>query len=309
MLATAWPAPFVDESWWFEVKWDGVRTIATAGQQGLSLRTRRGNEVSATYPEVAAATFDRPLVLDGELVALDPNGRPSFQMLQQRMNVLGAAAVGEVARHVAVNMIVFDLLFDEIDLSELPWQERRLRLQSIELPPPLVLADVFEADGISLFEVIRERDLEGIVGKRMNSRYRSGVRSPEWRKIANRKRVRAVVGGYTTGLRSRSDTFGSLHLGLWDAEGLRWIGAVGSGFDSGSLRAIRQALSEMQRSTPAFTNTAGIPKGVAWVEPLLVAEVEYLEWTSVGHLRAPVFKGFTDDPPETITWESEGPAS
>ncbi len=309
MLAVQWPAPFVDEHWWFEVKWDGIRAVATSGAGGLTLRTRNENDVSSAYPEVAAARLPTDLVLDGEIVAFDETGRPSFHLLQQRMNVLGASAGRVAARKAGVHFIVFDLLHDNTTLIELPLEERRRRLTEIELPAPLVLADVFPTDGVSLFEAIKQKGMEGIVGKRTDSRYRPGIRAPDWRKIAYRKRLRALVGGYSRGEGSRTGTFGSLQLGLWDEGDFRWIGAVGTGFDHHSLKLIAEALSEMRRDNPPFASTAGMERGITWVEPRLVAEIEYLEWTPLGHLRAPVFKGLTVDPPETITWQVEGPGS
>jgi bifunctional non-homologous end joining protein LigD len=157
-----------------------------------------------------------------------------------------------------------------------------------------------------LWEFVLDRGLEGMVAKRIGSEYRPGVRSPDWRKIHNLHTVRALVGGYTPGERGRSRTFGALLLGLRDGDKLRWIGAVGTGFSDMALASIRAGLDQNRRAASPFHPDSEIPSAT-WVEPYLVAAVEYSAWTGAGRLRRPVFKGFTDDDPETITWEAEGP--
>ena len=160
-----------------------------------------------------------------------------------------------------------------------------------------------------MWAFVVENDLEGIVAKRLGSRYQPGVRSPDWRKIGHFKTVRAVVGGYTQGTGSREGTFGALLLGLIDRDRLRWIGAVGSGFDERSLLAIRQAADQMRVAESPFHPDDQLPAGAVWVEPRLVAVVRYKEWTGAARVRAPSFQGFTDDPIDRITWETEGPAA
>lgn len=303
MLALPWAEPFRDPGWAFELKWDGIRAVITADERAVRIRSRAGNDVTARYPELGSWSPDRPMVLDAEIVAFDELGRPSFEVLQQRMNLTGAAGPAVVPISVAV----FDVLHDEETLIHRPWVERRAVLEGLDLPEPYLMSEVAYGDGSALWELVRERDLEGIVAKRIDSRYHPGQRSPEWRKIARFHHVRAVVGGYVPGERGRTATFGSLLLGLHTAQGLRWIGSVGSGFTDPQLVSIREALDAMTTPTRPFFADPEVPRNAVWVHPQLVAMVRYKEFTSAGRLRAPSFKGFTDDDPAVITWEAEGP--
>lgn len=302
MLATPWPEWFADEAWQWELKWDGIRAIVTI-DDGISIRSRRGNDVTARYPEIGAGHVERPVVLDGEIVAFDGE-RPSFERLQSRMNLSSPGLIEASMARTPVTYVVFDLLYDGGEIVDLPWDERRARLEGMALPDRMVVADVF-ADPEPLWSFVLARGIEGIVGKRVDSPYRPGVRSPDWRKVAAFATVRAVVTGFTPGEGGRSGTFGSLLLALWDGDRLRPIGTVGSGFDDRSLRAIRGALDEMVVAELPIEGE--IPRDAVLVRPALVAAVQYREWTSAGRLRAPSFKGFTDDPSEAITWEAEGP--
>jgi bifunctional non-homologous end joining protein LigD len=306
MLATPWPAPFDDDEWVFELKWDGVRCIASsAGHGGLRLRSRRGIDMTTRYPELAGVEIREGLALDGEIVALDENGHPSFERLQGRMNRV--PGVGETT--VPITYVVFDLVADGVSLLRVPLEERTGRLSSLPLPTPIVIADRFPEQSGGLWSFVVEHDLEGIVAKRLGSVYQPGVRSPDWRKIGNFKQLRAVVGGFTKGTGGRMGTFGALLLGLYDGAMLRWIGAVGSGFDDRALRAIRAALDEMTVSESPFEPDPELPRGARWVQPRLVAMVRYKQWTAAGRVRAPSFLGFTDDAVESVTWDSEGPAA
>lgn len=303
MLATPWPEPFDDERWVFELKWDGVRCIATTGADGVRLTSRRGNDMTARYPEVAHADLPAGLVLDGEIVALDERGRPSFERLQGRMNRVPSA--GETI--VPVTYVLFDLLVAGAPILDEPLERRAERLESLRLPPSMVRVDRYPGHSSAVWEFVLEHDLEGIVGKRLGSPYVPGFRSPDWRKIGNFRQLRAVVGGYTRGTGGRESSFGALLLGLHDGDKLRWIGAVGTGFSNRSLDAIRSALGEMVAAERPFHPDRELPKGSTWVHPQLVAMVRFKEWTSAGRVRAPSFLGFTDDPAAAITWEEEGP--
>lgn len=305
MLATPWRAPFSDPDWRFEVKWDGVRALLYADRGTVVLRSRRGREVTAGYPELKGFSPVRSCVLDGEIVAFDDEDRPSFEALQQRMNLTGARAA-DAARSMPVTYVVFDVLFDGRDLTNVPLEARGERLRAIDLPPSMVRSEVTETAGEALYRAVVSRGLEGVMAKRLGSLYRAGVRSPDWRKIPNVRVVRAVVGGFTPGERGRSGSFGALLLGLWDGPRLRWIGAVGTGFTDEALRTIRTGLDQMTADGSPFTADPGIPPAT-WVKPRLVARVEFKEWTRAGRLRAPSFKGFLADPVEEITWEAEGP--
>ena len=305
MLATAWDGPFSDLGWYFEPKWDGVRCIADWDGRRLSLTSRTGREMADTYPELSAPVAT-PVVLDGEIVALDEDGRPSFQLLQSRLN-LGGVRTTEAAALAPIVVFVFDLLeVDGVSMEQSPFVERRALLEGLELSPPWHRTDGLVEDGEAFWEVVGAQGLEGLVAKRLDSPYRQGVRSPEWRKIVRYRSVRAMVCGFTPGEGGRSGTFGSLLLGLPDGGTVRWIGAVGTGFDDRELRLIRGALDQMITSESPFI-AQEVPDAT-FVDPHLVAHVRFKEWTNEGRLRHPSFKGFGPEDPATITWEAEGPA-
>ncbi len=308
MLATRWAEPFTDPDWAFEVKWDGVRTLLYYDGDAVQLRSRSGLDVTATYPELAAYTCDSSVILDGEIIALDDAGRPSFGQLQRRINLSSPQAIADAAASIPVSYMAFDVLHHEgRSTLTMSWAERRELLLSLHLEPPVLVSEAIAEDPSDLWQFVVERNLEGIVAKRVDSPYRPGVRTPEWRKITTTRTVRALVGGFTQGDGGRSNSFGALLLGLWADDGLRWIGAVGTGFSDVDLKAIRSALDEMVLDRSPFAPNPDMPRNVTWVYPQLVAMVEYKEWTAVGRLRAPAFKGFTDDPPGSIEWDSEGP--
>lgn len=292
MLATQWGAAFSDPGWWFEVKWDGYRAIAFCGPGRTELRSRRGNDVGYRFPEVAAMRFDADVVLDGEVVAFDDDGSPSFFLLGQR----------------PANFIVFDLLFRDGDCCGLPYESRRDLLTQLDLPKPAVLSQPVLGEGEALFDAVGERGMEGIVAKKAGSLYYPGRRSPDWRKVAHKHRGKAVVGGFLAGEGNRTSTFGSLLLGLWAADGLRFIGSVGSGISDSVLREIGALLEPIARKSSPFVNAIEVPGHKSYVEPILVVEIEYRQWTPYDRLRAPVFKGLASDiPPDSVTWETEGP--
>ncbi|HUG08206.1 MAG TPA: non-homologous end-joining DNA ligase [Acidimicrobiia bacterium] len=305
MFAGRRAEPFDDENWWFEVKWDGYRAIVGAQDGEIRARSRRGLDLLGSFPELASIEIPDGVVVDGEIVAFDDQGRPSFSRLQRRTG-FGGAPTGEKA---GVNLVVFDVLFHGSDFTGLPYEERRDVLESLELSTPIVVPEPMPTHGISLFQAVQERGIEGIVAKRLGSRYHPGRRSDYWLKIAVRHTLQAVVGGYLPGEGGRASTFGSLLVGLYQPSGLRWIGAVGSGFSDSSLGAFHSALAQIERDTSPFTNDVAVPgpRRPVWVEPAIVVRVEYKEWTHEDHLRAPVFKGVDMTDPETVTWADEGP--
>lgn len=305
MLATPWRVPFSDPNWMFEVKWDGVRVVLGWDGSSVTARSRRGNDLLASFPELAAFRWQGPLLLDGEIVALDPAGVPSFELLQQRMHVTGRRA-HDLARSIPISVVAFDVLYDGIPLLDRPLEDRTGRLALIE--PGLVVASESTAgDGVELFEAVKAAGMEGIVAKRLGSRYRPGVRSADWRKIPALHRLRAVIGGYLPGEGGRRGSFGSLLVGLFDGTALRFVGRVGTGFDDRALGAIRSALDELASDVSPFAASDEV--GAArWVRPGLVARVSFKNWTAAGRLRAPVFEGLEVVDPEEVTWDSEGPA-
>ncbi|MDX2343787.1 MAG: non-homologous end-joining DNA ligase [Acidimicrobiia bacterium] len=301
MLASPWDTTFSDPAWTFELKWDGVRCLMYATDAGVQLQSRAGNDLAARYPELVALDLPPNTVLDGEVVAIDESGRPSFQRLQSRRGVDGGGGI------VPITYVVFDLLHHGESLVGAPLEDRVGHLARLDLPAPLVVADSFRGDSRPVWDFVVANDLEGIVAKRLSSRYQPGKRSPDWRKIGQFKQVRAVVGGFTAGTGAREPSFGALLLGLQDGDKLRWIGAVGSGFNDKSLRAIRGALDEMTVGQSPFQSDLEIPAGATWVQPRLVAMVRYKQWTTAGRLRAPSFQGMTDTPVGLASWEAEGP--
>ena len=301
MLATRWPAPYDEEGWWFEVKWDGYRTLIYSEAGGIEARSRRGLDLLGPFPELGRLDLPQGAVFDGEVVAFDEEGRPSFSLLQRRTGFGGVRS----GRPVGVNLVVFDLLYHGEELIGRPYTERRSRLESLDLEPPVLVPEATPTHGVALFEAVRNRGLEGVVAKRAGSTYQPGRRSPDWRKISIRHRLRAVVGGYLPGQGGRARTFGSLLLGLYTPEGLRYVGAVGSGFDDQALEAFDEALAQLRTGTSPFVDE--VPGDPVWVEPGIVVVVEYKDWTVEARLRAPVFKGVEIADPETVTFEEEGP--
>ena len=300
MLATAWPAPFAEPGWHFEPKWDGIRGIFTWSGDAVALHTRTGADVAARYPELVPGGSVPPCVLDGEVVVLG-EGRASFERLQQRSSLTTAGL-----RDHPVSFVAFDLLhLAARPLLDAPVEERRTLLDGLGLSEPFVTIEPVD-DGRALWDVVTGRDLEGMVAKRAGSPYRPGVRSPDWRKVAHLHTLKAMVGGFTPGEGGRTGTFGALVLGLGDGHRLRWIGSVGTGFADKDLIAIGTALGEMRRSDSPFHADPEMP-AMTPVEPVLVAAVAYRNWTTAGRIRHPRFKGFTDDPVESVTWEREGP--
>jgi bifunctional non-homologous end joining protein LigD len=305
MLSTRVDHPFDDPGWWFEVKWDGYRAVVASDGGKIRARSRRGLDLTGPFPELGNLSIPDGVAVDGEVVAFDEEGLPSFSYLQQRTGFGGRGTKADVA----VNYVVFDLLYDKESLIGRPYEERVGRLMELALPSPIVVPAPTPEHGKALFEVAKERGLEGVIGKRLGSAYLPGRRSPDWRKVSVKRQLRAVVGGYLPGEGSRASTFGSILVGLNDDDGLRWIAAVGSGFDEASLGAFFSYLRQIERPVSPFHNPVVLPKPTkpVWVEPSIVVEVEYKEWTHDQHLRAPVYKGVQMVDPELVTWAEEGP--
>jgi bifunctional non-homologous end joining protein LigD len=297
MLATLIDAPFDNADWVFETKWDGFRLIARAAPGKATLYSRNGHDVTDDYPAIAEALArcKRPVVIDGELVALDEAGAPRFQLLQQ------AKREPQRLRYCA-----FDLLFrDGEDLRARPLLERKRLLKSAL---PRVRALIFSAHvvgtGVAAFEAARQAHLEGIIGKRAQSTYHSGRRSPDWVKIKTGLRQEAVIVGFTPPKRSR-EYFGSLLLATREGRAWRYVGRVGTGFSADDLAALHAELKPLiQKKSPV---TAVVPDAriTTWVRPALV---KFSEWTSDGQMRHPVFMGLRHDKPaEDVVRESAVP--
>ncbi|HET9000541.1 MAG TPA: non-homologous end-joining DNA ligase [bacterium] len=305
MLAQSSEKPFSREGWFFEIKWDGVRALGFVRRRGaardVAVYSRTGHRLNAQFPEIVEtlAALDRDsVVLDGEIFAPDDRGKPDFVRLQQRLHLGQEADVREAAERIAVFYAVFDCLYlDGRDLRPLPFRERRRALEGLALPPGMLRSDAVEGDGKTLFQAALQHGLEGIIAKRSTSAYRPGIRSADWQKIKVRRTLDAVVAGMTRGKGHRQGTFGALVLGQYDpATGaLVHIGQTGGGLRDDDLRLLRERLEPLVTTTCPFAIPPTTLQPATWVKPEVVVEVEYLEFTPDGVLRAPVFKGVRDD--------------
>jgi len=315
-LATLAERPFSDPAWLYEIKYDGVRVLADRRGERVTLYGRSGQDTTGRYPEVARALRALPIdrfVIDGEIVALDDAGRPSFQRLQPRMALTDPRDVEMAARRQPAVGIFFDcLLLDDRDLRRRPLVERKECLRLL-VPPlgPVRYGDHIVGEGRAFFEAASAQRLEGIVAKKARSAYLGG-RTRDWIKIKCQKRQEFVIGGYTDPQGARGH-FGALHLGLYEgaAESPRlvYVSKVGTGFDQAGLAAIWARLAPLERATPPF-DAGAVPtgRGHHWVEPRLVCEVRFTDWTEDGGLRHPTFIGLRDDrKPEDCRRETAEP--
>jgi bifunctional non-homologous end joining protein LigD len=304
MLAEPRDAPFSGEGWLFELKYDGYRLLARRAGTKVTLAYRGGEDATALYPEIATAIGMLPAdaVLDGEVVVLGPDGRPSFQALQKRARLGRREDVTRAAVETPATLFAFDLLaLGGLDLRPLPLEERKRLLASV-VPRlgPVRFADHVVARGDDLWREVEARGLEGIVAKRVDAPYRSGVRSPAWQKVRSARTGDFAVVGFTRPRDGRAP-FGALLLAVADGGGYRFAGSVGSGLADRQLADLHARLAPRARRTPPCAGP--VPKGRenVWVEPELVVEVRFAEWTEEGLLRQPVFLRVRDDrrPEET----------
>jgi bifunctional non-homologous end joining protein LigD len=282
--------------WTFEVKWDGYRALAYVRGGECSLVSRRGNDLTARFESVAKqivpAVRSPHCVLDGEVCALDEKGRASFSAMQQGKS-------GTPLRYYA-----FDLLeLDGEPLVGLPLAERRARLERLLDPGSRAvrLSEAFD-DGAALLVAAEQQELEGVIAKRVDSRYQEGKRTRDWLKVKTHGRQEVVIAGYTSGRGRRGGRFGSLILGLYEDDGqLVYVGNVGTGFDDAEIDRLLGLLRPLERATSPFAEVPKLPRvrkdEIVWVEPRLLAEVEFAQWTHDRRLRAPVYKGLRDDKP------------
>lgn len=299
MLATPGSLPPDPEHWWFEFKWDGVRAVGSVKEGRLCLESRNGAVLTDRYPELAGlaqAVPARAAVLDGEIVALDAEGRPSFHALQHRMHVASPLKARELARRGPVVYMIFDLLhLDGRDLCDRPYRERREALEGLGLAGPCwTVPSVYPEEGRALLEAARRMGLEGIMAKRPESLYRPGQRTADWRKVKLAGRQEFVVGGWLPGAGALAGLPGALLVGHYQDGDLVCAGKVGTGFRDAERRALLRRLEALRRPDSPFQLRPRFPEA-RFVEPLLVAEVEFRGWTPGGQLRQPSFKGLRED--------------
>jgi bifunctional non-homologous end joining protein LigD len=301
MLAARSAAVPSGAEWVYEPKWDGYRALATVAGGKARLVSRNGNDLTARFASVAealpAAVRGSDVVLDGEVCALDRAGAARFGLLQ--------GGEGQLM------FVVFDVLEVEGEsLIARPLEERRTLLEGLVEPTSVVTVTPWFDDGEALLEGARSNGLEGLIAKRRNGKYRPGVRSPDWQKVKLQQRQEFVVVGWTTGSGRRAEDFGALLLAVRDAGRLRYVGNVGSGFSDAELGRLRARLDLLGRDAAPLADVPKLPRAAAravhWVEPRLVAEVEFAEWTRDGRLRAPVYLGLRDDrDAESVIRETE----
>jgi bifunctional non-homologous end joining protein LigD len=286
MLAQLGQLPPDDERWAYEVKWDGYRALAYATAGGLRLVSRNGNEVTHRYPGIQGllgALAPHEALLDGEVVAFDERGRPSFQHLQRGLG------------HIAY--VAFDVLWlDGTERMKLPYEERRALLAEIlEAGAHWQVPGHHVGGGAELLGAAREQGLEGIVAKRLGSTYEPGKRTGAWVKVKNTARQELVIGGWFPGEGRRTNRIGALLMGYYDEDGaFRYAGKVGTGFGDAELERLAALLEPLAIDESPFAGPQP-RKGARFVRPELVAEVEFTEWTTDGLLRHPSYKGLRDD--------------
>jgi len=279
--------PADDDRWAYEIKYDGYRTLAFVDDGRVRLQSTSGREVTDRYPELAelhTGLHSETAVLDGEFVVVDDDGRPRFELVQ---------------RHERPGVLyLFDVLrVGEHDTIGLPYENRRRLLEQLVEPGDHWLVPSHRVgDGAALLDATAAEGLEGIMAKRLGSTYVPGKRSPNWRKIKNRRRVDVVIGGFTTGEGNRTSTFGSLLVGRWDGDSLVFAGGVGTGFDQRTLESIRGRLGDLETADCPFDPPppATYRRNARWVEPSLTATIEIAEFTNDGLVRHASFIELAD---------------
>jgi bifunctional non-homologous end joining protein LigD len=305
MKATAGDLP-LGEDWTYEVKWDGMRALCFIRDGRLRVQSANERDVTVSWPELAALPEAVPtsaVLLDGELVATDEAGRPSFGRLQQRMHIASAAEAAHRANDVPVSYVVFDVLhLDGHDLTGLALSDRRRLLAQVVEPAARWRTSPVHDDGPALLEAATAQGLEGVVAKRADSPYVPGGRVRTWLKVKVRRHQEVVVGGWLPGEGGRAGRIGALLVGVHDRAGdggpLRYAGRVGTGFTEAELARLAERVAGLTVDACPFDPPpprADVARGATWLRPELVAEVAYGEWTGDHRLRHPSYLGLRFD--------------
>jgi bifunctional non-homologous end joining protein LigD len=308
MLARTGDLPRDDHKWAYEIKWDGVRGIAYIDGGRLRLEARSGRDITSRYPELrelGRALAGRQAVLDGEVVAFDADGRPSFQKLQGRMHLTSEHAVRRLSQSDPVHYVVFDLLWlDGRSLMDLPYTERREQLVALGLNGVAWRTPANHVgDGAAMRDASRAQGLEGIIAKRLDSAYTPGRRTPAWVKVKNVRETDVVVGGWLPGEGKRSGRLGALVVGFYEDGELKYAGRVGTGFDEAERNRLGRLFEGLARDDSPFGGRQP-PRETHFVDPVLIAHVGYGEWTQTRTLRHPRYLGLRDDiDPETVEFD------
>jgi bifunctional non-homologous end joining protein LigD len=301
MLARPGALPQDEHAWAYEIKWDGVRAVAYSTPGELRLESRNLKAITEQYPELAR--LNRTLgsheaILDGEIVAFDELGLPSFAKLQRRMHVGSSAQARRLAKAAPVTYMIFDLLWlDGHSLMALPYGERRERLSALGLSGVAwQTPDHLTGKAEEVLAATVAQRLEGVVAKRLDATYEPGARNGSWLKIKNFGRQELVIGGWLAGEGRRAQRIGALLVGVYDGDGkFRYAGRVGTGFSDAELDKLAKRLAPLQRERSPFDAGERPPRDAIFTEPKLVAEVEFSEWTTAGSLRHPSYKGLRED--------------
>ena len=312
MLATLGSAADIDESsdeWAFEMKWDGIRAIATVEDGRVTLQSRNGIDATATYPELSelATLVKGDAILDGEIIALNKAGRPDFGLLQRRMKLTRPSEVASATAAVPVHYMVFDIVeLGGRSLVDEPYSQRRADLErTVRSSGVVQVPAAFEGDLAAAMDSSRILGLEGVVAKRTEGTYLVGGRSRSWIKLKHHKTQEVVIGGWRPGAGRRDGEVGSLLMGVPGVQGLRYIGRVGTGFDDADVTELTLTMHKLARKTTPFEDVpADVARDAHWVSPTLVGEVEFAEWTAAGRLRQPAWRGWrVDKKPADVTRE------
>jgi bifunctional non-homologous end joining protein LigD len=302
MAKLATSIPKLDSGWGFEFKWDGIRALAYVDGGRVRLMSRSGEDVTPRYPEIHAmgrALGTREVILDGEVVALDDTGRPSFEEIQQRMGLTSESEIRRKMSLVPVTYMVFDLLWqDGHSLLEQPYAERRRLLGALKLTGASWQTPPWEkGGGQAMLEASAKAGLEGVMAKKLDSRYEPSRRSGAWLKVKNHNRQELVIGGWLEGEGKRRGYPGALLVGYYDKDKkFVYAGKVGTGFSDAMLEKLTALMKPLEQVKSPF-DAGSPPRGAHFVKPKLVAEFEFVEWTRSGQLRAPSFKGLRADKP------------